>query len=57
MRRCANALSGSSGRRNSTRQRYRSLKALVKDSRKLWSDALLSVDHGDLLYDELGLPK
>ncbi len=38
-------------------ERYRSLKALVKGSRSLWSDALLSVDHGELLYDERGLPK
>ena len=38
-------------------ERYRSLKALVKDSRSLWSDSLLSVDHGELLYDERGLPK
>ena len=38
-------------------QRYQELKALVKDSRELWSEALLSVDHGDLLYDERGLPK
>jgi antitoxin VapB len=38
-------------------ERYRSLKALVEGSRQLWSDALLSVDHGEMLYDELGLPK
>jgi antitoxin VapB len=38
-------------------QRYQALKALVKDSRLLWSDSLLTVDHGDLLYDERGLPK
>lgn len=37
--------------------RYQKLKALVKDSRELWTEALLSVDHGDLLYDERGLPK
>jgi antitoxin VapB len=36
---------------------YRKLKALVEGSRHLWSEALLSVDHGELLYDELGLPK
>jgi hypothetical protein len=29
----------------------------VKDSRRLWRDSLLSVDHGELLYDERGLPK
>lgn len=38
-------------------ERYRKLKALVEGSRHLWSEALLSVDHGELLYDELGLPK
>jgi antitoxin VapB len=38
-------------------QRYQALKALVKDSRRLWQDSLLSIDHGDLLYDERGLPK
>jgi antitoxin VapB len=38
-------------------QRYQALKALVKDSRSLWQESLLTVDHGDLLYDERGLPK
>jgi antitoxin VapB len=38
-------------------ERYRALKALVKDSRQLWRDDLLSIDHGELLYDERGLPK
>jgi antitoxin VapB len=38
-------------------ERYQALKALVKDSRSLWRDSLLAVDHGDLLYDERGLPK
>jgi antitoxin VapB len=38
-------------------QRYQALKALVKDSRGLWQDSLLSIDHGDLLYDDRGLPK
>jgi antitoxin VapB len=36
---------------------YEKLKALVKDSRDLWADHLLAVEHGDLLYDERGLPK
>jgi antitoxin VapB len=36
---------------------YEKLKALVKDSRRLWREPFLSVDHGDLLYDERGLPK
>lgn len=38
-------------------ERYRALKALVKDSRRLWREPLLSIDHGELLYDERGLPK
>jgi antitoxin VapB len=38
-------------------ERYQALKALVKDSRRLWRDSLLSIDHGELLYDERGLPK
>ena len=38
-------------------QRYQALKALLKDSRGLWQESLLTVDHGDLLYDERGLPK
>ena len=38
-------------------QRYQALKALVKDSRGLWQESLLTIDHGDLLYDERGLPK
>jgi len=38
-------------------ERFRDLKALVKDSRRLWLEPNLSSEHGDLLYDELGLPK
>jgi antitoxin VapB len=38
-------------------ERYQALRALVKGSRGLWRDSLLAVDHGDLLYDERGLPK
>jgi antitoxin VapB len=38
-------------------QRYQKLKALMKDSRGLWRESLLTIDHGDLLYDEHGLPK
>ena len=36
---------------------YEKLKALMKGSRKLWREPYLSTDHGELLYDELGLPK
>jgi antitoxin VapB len=38
-------------------ERYQALKALVKGSRALWRDPFLSIDHGELLYDERGLPK
>jgi antitoxin VapB len=38
-------------------ERYLALKALVKGSRELWRDPFLSTDHGELLYDERGLPK
>ena len=38
-------------------ERFRELKAMVKDSRRLWLEPNLSIEHGDLLYDELGLPK
>ena len=38
-------------------ERYRELKALIKGSRELWREPYLSVEHGDLLYDERGLPK
>jgi antitoxin VapB len=38
-------------------ERYRELKALVEGSRKLWREPYLAKDHGELLYDELGLPK
>ena len=38
-------------------ERYQALKALVKGSRELWRDPFLSTDHGELLYDERGLPK
>jgi antitoxin VapB len=38
-------------------RRYQALMALVKDSRRLWRAPLLSVDHGEMLYDERGLPK
>ena len=30
---------------------------LVVGSRELWKGAMLSIDHGDLLYDEDGLPR
>ena len=37
-------------------ERFRELKALVSGSRRLWIEPNLSVEHGDLLYDEFGLP-
>lgn len=30
---------------------------LVVGSRELWKGSMLSLDHGDLLYDEDGLPR
>jgi antitoxin VapB len=36
---------------------YRKLKAIAADCRKHMSEPWLSVDHGDLVYDERGLPK
>lgn len=38
-------------------ERYRRLEALVKDSRQLWREPYLSIDHGEMLYDERGLPR
>lgn len=38
-------------------ERYRRLNALVKNSRRLWREPYLSTDHGEMLYDERGLPK
>lgn len=38
-------------------ERYRRLKTLVKGSRRLWREPYLSTDHGELLYDEHGLPR
>jgi antitoxin VapB len=38
-------------------ERYRELDALIKGSRNLWREPYLSTDHGELLYDKLGLPK
>jgi antitoxin VapB len=36
---------------------YRKLKAIAADSRKHFKEPFLSIEHGDLLYDERGLPK
>lgn len=30
---------------------------LIQGSRSLWKGAMLSIDHGELLYDEYGLPR
>lgn len=38
-------------------ERFHQLKAMVKGSRSLWLEPNLSMEHGDLLYDERGLPK
>lgn len=36
---------------------YEKLKAIAADARKHMKEPWLSVEHGDLLYDERGLPK
>ena len=37
-------------------QRQHELDTLLKGSRARWKPALLDVEHGDMLYDETGLP-
>lgn len=37
-------------------QRQLELSQLLKGSRALWKPGLLDVEHGDMLYDESGLP-
>ena len=36
---------------------YEKLKAIAADARKHMKEPWLSVEHGDLLYDERGMPK
>jgi antitoxin VapB len=36
---------------------YRKLRAIAADCRKHMTEPYLSIEHGDLLYDERGLPK
>ena len=36
---------------------YRKLKAIAADARRHMKEPYLSMEHGDLLYDERGLPK
>ena len=36
---------------------YEKLKAIATDARKHMKEPWLSAEHGDLLYDERGLPK
>jgi antitoxin VapB len=36
---------------------YEKLKAIATDTRKHMKEPWLSMEHGDLLYDERGLPK
>ncbi|HEY5204544.1 MAG TPA: type II toxin-antitoxin system VapB family antitoxin [Roseiarcus sp.] len=37
--------------------RYQKLKAIAADCRKHMKEPFLSTEHGDLLYDERGMPK
>jgi antitoxin VapB len=39
------------------RTRAERLTAIAADAAPRWTDALREVDHGDLLYDERGLPR
>ena len=39
------------------RTRSERLTAIATDAAPRWTDALREVDHGDLLYDERGLPR
>ena len=48
---------GSSRNRTSTRPFTEKLKAIATDTRKHMKEPWLSMEHGDLLYDERGLPK
>lgn len=38
-------------------QRVAEFRAMIAGSRECWPDAMLDVDHGDLLYGEDGLPR
>ncbi|MBV9100919.1 MAG: type II toxin-antitoxin system VapB family antitoxin [Candidatus Dormibacteraeota bacterium] len=38
-------------------ERMRVIREIVEDVRDRWVEPWKSVDHGDLLYDERGLPK
>lgn len=39
------------------REREAEFYYLIDGSRSEWKGAMLSIDHGDLLYDEYGLPR
>ncbi len=38
-------------------QRFARIREIGKDAGRRWVDPYRSADHGDLLYDELGLPR
>lgn len=40
-----------------TRQRQAEFYRIIGGSRMRWKDAMLSIDHADILYDEYGLPR
>jgi antitoxin VapB len=42
---------------DAVRQRATDFDYLIRGSRERWKGAMLSIDHGDLLYDEYGLPR
>jgi antitoxin VapB len=48
-------IEGNSG--EAVRARAERLTAIAADAAPRWTDALRGADHGDLLYDERGLPR
>lgn len=42
---------------DAVRRREADFYHLISGSRERWKGAMLSIDHGDLLYDEHGLPR
>jgi antitoxin VapB len=44
-------------RNNRKGSKYERIMAISRETAPLWKEPWKSIDHGDLLYDELGLPK
>ena len=43
--------------RSSKTERFERIMKISKECGKLWKEPYRSIDHGDLLYDEKGMPK